>query len=126
MWRRQTGRGFSLIEVIIASALVAAGVMVLLTLIPSGVLSLKKAEDLQTATAYGLEVMEISRGGFERSSALDDFHITLNSTEFHVTRQFWPVADTDNRLFDVQVSVSWNGQPVPVQLSTRMPQPASP
>lgn len=115
-------RGFTLIEVILAVALVGAGLLVLVSLLPSGVLSLKKAEDLQTATAYGVEVMEASRRGLAQTPHLADFTVTMNATEFHVTRLSQAVAGGGGRLYDVCVNVSWHGQPG-VQFATRMASP---
>ncbi|NDD26706.1 MAG: hypothetical protein EB084_00360 [Proteobacteria bacterium] len=114
-------RGFTLIEVIISTALLVAGLLVVVSLIPSGVLSLKKAEDLQTATAYALEVMETSRNGLEQTAFLDRFTVTLNDTEFTVLRETQVAPQTDGRLHDVIVTVEWRGQPAPVRLATRMP-----
>lgn len=123
---RLQGRvGFTLVEVIVAASLVGAGLLLVVGLLPSGVLSLKKAEDLQTATAYGMEVMEISRGDLSHTPFLNDFQVMLNSTEFRVTREVMPVAGSDGRLFDVLVTVSWGDPPAQAQLATRM-SPAAP
>jgi uncharacterized protein (TIGR02598 family) len=120
MGQGQASRAFTLVEVIVAVALIGAGLLLVVSLIPSGVLSLKKAEALQTATAYCVEVMETSRMGLERTGYLDDFRVTLNTTEFHVVRQAASVPDTDGRLFDVIVRAEWDGQPAPVVLGTRL------
>lgn len=126
MGRQQITQGFTLVEVIISVALIGAGLLLVLSLIPSGVLSLKKAEDLQTATAYGLEVIEVTRSGLENTAHLAEFDVTLNNTDFHVRRQYYEVSNTDGRLHDVVVTIEWNAQSAPVQLSTRLSQPAAP
>lgn len=107
-------------DVIISVALLAAGLLVILSLIPSGVLSLKKAENLQTATAYAVEVVETSRRGIEQTPWLDQFHVTINDTDFRVRRDAQAVHDSNGRLVDVQVTVEWDQQPTPVRLVTRM------
>lgn len=107
-------------DVIVAIALLAAGLMVIVSLIPSGVLSLKKAENLQTAAAYAMDVIETSRGGVEQTPWLDQFRVTLNDTEFRVKREARPVPQSDGRLVDVQVTIEWDQQPTPVRVATRM------
>lgn len=94
--------------------------MVIVSLIPSGVLSLKKAENLQTATAYAMEVLETSRRGIDQTPWLDQFRVTLNNTEFRVKREAQPVPQSDGRLVDVRVTVEWDQQPVPVRAATRL------
>lgn len=94
--------------------------MVIVSLIPSGVLSLKKAENLQTAAAYAVEVIETSRRGIDQTPWLEQFPVTLNNTEFRVKREAQTVANSDGRLVDVRVTIEWDGQPTPVRVATRL------
>lgn len=95
--------------------------LLIVTLLPTGVLSLKKAENLQSATAYAREVMETSRRGFARTAGLERFEATINATQMQVSREIRPVPETGGRLHDVLVTIRWPGQPAPVRLVTRMP-----
>lgn len=113
-------RGFTLVDVIVSIALLAMGLLFVVSLIPMGVLSLKKAENLQTAAAYAVEVVEASREGFEETARLDKFETVINDTDFEIERFVQTVPDTDGRLHDVKVVVKWDGQPVPVVVTTRM------
>lgn len=115
-------RGFTLLEVVLAAALLAASLLVIVSLIPSGVLSLKKAENIQAATAYALEVLEWDRANFS-STAPPDSQVTLNGTVFHVHNDVYAVP-TYSGLYDLAVTVSWDRQPQPVILATRVTQPA--
>lgn len=118
----QRSSGFTLIDVIVAAALAGAALLLVISLVPTGVLSLKKAEDLQSATAYGLEVIESSRGGLAQTAYLNEFTVTLNATSFHVERRSLTVAGSEGRLCDVMVSVSWDEPPTQIQLCTRLAQ----
>lgn len=119
MWQRGK-RGFTIVEVLLAAALICGGLLCVVALLPSGVVSLKKAEDLQTAAAYGVEVIEATRSGVAATPGLDDFHVTLNSTDFHVTRNAAQVPGTGGQLVDVVVTLAWPRQKVPLTMSTRM------
>jgi uncharacterized protein (TIGR02598 family) len=110
-------RGFTLAEVIVAAGLVAMSALMIVTLLPSGVLSLKKAENLQAATAYALEVIEAHRA---HSTVAPDFKVTLNDTQFRVQSTTRAVPHPSGRLQDVLVTVTWNRQPQPVSLATRL------
>lgn len=112
-------RGFTMVEVIVAAALLGACVLLIVGLVPSGVLSLKKAEDLQAASAYALQVLE-----FHRKTARPDqdeaFDVALNQTQFHVHVQTSAVPAHAERLADLCVTMSWNRQPAPLVLATRV------
>ncbi len=103
-----------------ATSLLAGCVLVIVAMLPSGVLSLQKAQNIQAATAYGLEVMEVTRTQFTPTAL--DFKANLNGQSFHVQRAVYPVPSA-SPLYDVAVTVSWDGQPVPVVLSTRLYRP---
>lgn len=106
-----------------AAALLAACVLTVITLIPSGVVSLKKAEDIQAATAYGLEVLETRRAMLDPAAAATTYEITLNQTTFQVTSRGRAISHPGGRLVNVVVEVTWNRQPQPVLLSTRVFRP---
>ncbi len=120
-------RGFSLVEIVVASALVAATVLMVMGLIPFGVTSLKKAENMQAATAYGVEVLEARRASIlqERPAIPDAIDVRLNQTEFHVESTTRTTAHPAGRLVDISVTVTWNRQPVPVVLATRVYRPGT-
>ncbi len=127
---RDSYRGMSLVEVILAVALAGGALLTLVTLFPAGMLSLQKARDLEAATAYGTEVLETSRRGIDQTATLNNFIVTINRTDFHVTRDFHAVSKSTPvglrpPLYDVVVTVTWQGQPYPVTIGTRMPVPSA-
>lgn len=120
------GRGFTLVEVIVAAALVAASILLMVGLLPTGVLALKKAEDVQAATAYGVEVLETRSAALPPAPFTSAFWITLNGTRFRVRTVVSAVPHPSGHLYDLAVTVTWNRQPAPVRLFTRLYRPSAP
>lgn len=114
------GRGFTLVEVILAAALVAASILLMVGMLPTGVLALKKAEDLQAATAYGVEVLEARSAALPSAPYAGAFSITLNGTRFRVETDLTAVPHPSGHLYDLAVTLRWNHQPAPVRLATRL------
>ena len=54
-------RGVSLAEMVVAISLLGLVIVFVLTLVPSSVVTLRRADALQSATAYGLGMIEQSR-----------------------------------------------------------------
>ncbi len=117
-------RGVSLLEVVVAVALLAIGIVFVLSLLPSSVLTLKRAEDMQAATAYGMEVLHDAELRVPSIAGRDrDLHFEINGTSFHVTRDVLPV---DALLTDVVVTVKWRDDVPPLKLATRLAAAATP
>lgn len=113
--------GFTLVESIVAAALIGACLLTIISVIPSGVLSLKKAEDLEAATAYGMEVLEMRRARLDPGEMTHE--ITMNATRFDVVSRVDEQPHPGGHLYDFVVTVSWNRQPCPVRLATRLFRP---
>jgi prepilin-type N-terminal cleavage/methylation domain-containing protein len=124
--RRKAAWGFTLIEIIMALALFSMCIFLVINVIPTGVMTLKKAEDLQSASLYGQEIIEDAVRSFPKGAAYfpvkdREFDITMNSTQFHVTREIYNVDTcTPPKLFDIVVVVSWDRQPMPLRLGRRL------
>lgn len=119
--------GFSLVELLVSFALVALSLICIMGVIPLGAVSMQKAADLQAASLYAAEMLEDaarldyrpSTSGVER-----DFDVTLDRTQFHVVRGVYALDQAaQTHFFEVVVSVSWNRQPQPVMLVTRVYRP---
>lgn len=119
--------GWTLLEVVVSLVLVAASVTVIVGIIPMGVTSLKKSESLQAATLYALELIEdAARADFEsvRANRLLKRDVTLNKFQYRVARELYFVDEEEpSHLYDVVVNVSWDSQPAPVILRTRVYHP---
>ncbi|MHB2015509.1 MAG: type IV pilus modification PilV family protein [Candidatus Xenobia bacterium] len=110
-------RGFTLVEILVSLAILAAGVVFVVSIIPTAVLTLQRAEDLQAATAYGQELVEDARAHVPTAAGRDrDFQVTLNRTEFHVTRDIVVFPDLE----DVVVTLQGPSDQQPVKLATRL------
>lgn len=139
------GRGFSLVEVIVTVALIAIVFLPIATLFPTGVLSLKKAENRQTAVYLAKESVEEVRemtlpllpdpfgpnlqldetGPLQAWVAGDSTSVrtrNLNSTAFTITRRVWAIRGMPGlppSLVDVTVRVEYPGAISPVDVSSR-------
>lgn len=109
-------RGLSLLEVVIALALVALGVVFVLGIIPTGVLSVKRSEDMEAATSYGMEVIENARHKLPPEAETDTY-VTFNKTDFHVQRAIYSV---DDYTTDIVVVVRWSEESPGIRLATRV------
>lgn len=102
-----------------ALGLIGLGIIFVLSIIPSSVLTLKRAEDLQAATAYGVRLLNEAQQSPPTTAGVDrDEHVVLNATDFHLKRQ---VLKVDDSMMDVIVTVKWRDDVPPVTLATRLP-----
>jgi uncharacterized protein (TIGR02598 family) len=121
----KSDRGLTLVEIIVAVAILASSILIIISIIPTGVLSLKKSEDIQSASAYGMELIEEvrnSRPDYQNYPVTDlDVEKSLNNTNFRFQRDIYAIdLQTPHRLFDIIVTVNWPRQPQPLRLSTRV------
>lgn len=110
-------RGLSLLEIVIAMALAALGFLFILGILPAGITSIKRSEDLETATAYGMELMEDARRGLPPEMATE-FTIEMNLTRFKFVREIYRV---DGDLSDIVVVGTWSEDLPGIRLVTRVP-----
>jgi hypothetical protein len=100
---------------VVAVALLALAMIFILNMLPTSAFSLKHAEDLQAATAYGQSWIEDVRQnppGVDRTA-----DVLLNHTIFHVVRTVHAIPPD---LVDVVVSLRSDTSNVPVQVATRL------
>ncbi|NDD28545.1 MAG: hypothetical protein EB084_09810 [Proteobacteria bacterium] len=109
-------RGVSVLEVVIALALLAVGVLLVLGIVPTGISSMRRAEDISSAVAYGNDVIEHCRAKLPPAGETE-WTVTLNSTDFHVKREVVPVT---RALTDVVITLQWSDRTPPRVLATRI------
>lgn len=80
-------RGFSLLEVVVALALAALVLPLVLDLLPTSALALKRAEDLQAATGLATRALDEMRADPEPGQA----RVELNDTRFLVVREVFEI-----------------------------------
>lgn len=116
-------RGLALIEVVFAMGLLALGFLFVLGIVPTGLTSVKRSEDIEAATAYGNELIEDARRTLPPLGP-QELKLTFNATEFKIVREIYAV---DNDLTDVVVVAQWTTDKPGVRLATRLhAQPPSP
>ncbi|MDQ7822007.1 MAG: type II secretion system protein [Candidatus Eremiobacteraeota bacterium] len=118
-------RAFTLIEIVVALAILAASLILIISVIPTGVMSLKKAEDYQSASAYAAYLVEEARQQRPPSASypLTDWvgEKAINRTVFTFQRDIYAVDRQEpHRVFDIIVTVRWVRTPRPLTLSTRV------
>ncbi len=113
-------RGLSLLEVVVALALLALVLPFLLNLVPSSALALKRAEDVNAASAYAAKLLDESRCAPNFTVGVDKQEtVTLNNTEFQVAREIYAVQGMDE-MRDVVVSVTGPRRFQPIRMATRL------
>ena len=114
-------KGMSLLELVVCIGLLALVIPFVLNLIPSGTLALRKAEEVQEASAYGVILIDQARSSPALGLDLDE-NRRVGRSEYHVRREIYQV---DDRLRDVVVELTpRRGQPM--RLATRMELYAAP
>ncbi|MCA9790940.1 MAG: hypothetical protein KC910_04065 [Candidatus Eremiobacteraeota bacterium] len=99
-----------------AVVLLAAAVMFILGLIPAGILSLKQAENVQTANGYALRLLEEAPVPTSFPTTPEQFTSELNGTHFTASRQ---AVVTGKHTYEWQVSVAWPEAARPLEMSLR-------
>lgn len=113
--------GFTLMEIVVCIVLISVCTILVVSIIPEGVVSIKKAENVEMATMYATEVADTVSSGTTVASPID---VTLNHTAFHVTTDVTAVdsgsgLNIASRLQQANVTVTWPDQEVPVRVATR-------
>ncbi|MBT9584834.1 hypothetical protein IV102_15930 [bacterium] len=114
----------SLLEVIVALALLAMILPLILNLLPTSMLSLRRAERLQIATTLASYRMDEANLVDPRPGVDVDEIVPLSSRRYHVVRQFYAI---DSERIDVVVSVTLLDTDLPpVSLASRLLRAATP
>lgn len=109
-------RGLSLLEVVIAMSLLALAFLFVLAIVPAGITSIKRSEDIEAATAYGMEIMEEARRSLPPEGE-KLFFIELNQTEFKIMRE---VVRVNQDLTDIVIRAKWSDVLPGITLATRV------
>lgn len=111
---RIDARGMSLMETLFAALILSLTLVVLLTLFPSSVMGLKKAEMLTTASDLARARLEEVRGDDFDHIAAQKTTTVLNGSTYQIETFLDPVNETDPKIADnlkhIRVVVSWNAR----------------
>lgn len=105
-------RGLSLLEIVVAVGFLAISLIMVLSLMPAGILSLDQAEKLETGTSLGTMLVEEAR----LPGPPETLPFTLNGTEYTCRR--W-CDNVGPELFDVHVRVEWHDARAPLEFWQR-------
>jgi len=112
----------TLVEILVAVGLFCTGLMLVLSLLPAGVLSLQQAENLETATQFAQRLIEEANEPTTFPKTDTNLRYSANGMDFTATRIFrevTPVGGGTPMCFEILVKVDWNGCRVPVELTLR-------
>lgn len=113
-------RGLSLVEIVLALAVLGLCFMFAASLIPTGIITLQRGQDMQAATGYAQELMEDVRQTPASKAGRDrELDVPIGSTTYHATRD---IVKLNGQMIDVVVTVSWRKDVPPVVLATRLQQ----
>lgn len=120
MKRMLDGRGMSLIEVLIASAILAVGLVGIVSAFPTAYVNVDTSGAKSKATAYAQQTLEelknqpFDPGPLTANDSLENGDFTRSWT---ITQE--PGTDAPNRLARITVTVSWQGsRPQTVTIET--------
>jgi Tfp pilus assembly protein PilV len=121
--------GITLVEVMVAIGLIAVSLMLVLSLIPAGIHSAQRAEDVQGAVAWSRQLMESAPVPEEFPIPADlarkTFQITLGKTNFEAVRTLSTIPGK-SYLYRIDVETTWNDGVRPIRLSLTKFNPAGP
>jgi prepilin-type N-terminal cleavage/methylation domain-containing protein len=102
-------QGFTLIEVLIAAAILAVGLLALMSAFPVGYVDVTTSGGQSKATAYAQQMLEqLKNQPFIPSAAAQTDTPEANYTRtWSITQE--PGTNPPNRLARIQVTVSWTG-----------------
>ncbi len=89
----------------VAVVILASALMLVLGLMPGGVVSLQKAENLQAAGAFAQELLESTPVPESFPVAAENFQRKLNGTDFEAVRSITRESPTT---YLIEVSVTWS------------------
>jgi type II secretory pathway pseudopilin PulG len=90
-------------------------VLFVVSMLPTSIGSLRKAQAVQGATSYATEMLETARQSPPGTPI--DTTVTVNNTTMHVVQQVLPI---QNGLVDVKVAITYEPDVAPVILTTRL------
>ena len=109
-------RGGTLLEIVVAAGILALAIPLVLNLLPTGLLSLRKAESLQISTSLAFYRMDEARLLAPRSGPQPVELVQIGPQTFTLAREFYQV---DAQRWDVVVVCQPQGL-APVRLATRL------
>ncbi|MDQ7823656.1 MAG: prepilin-type N-terminal cleavage/methylation domain-containing protein [Candidatus Eremiobacteraeota bacterium] len=110
---RQTTKGFSLVEVMVALVVLSILIIFAAASITQSRKALSQAEYIQVATAYATDLIEESKASPPMPSELPktdlDQDVTVGQKTFHVARSIYQIdALNDYENLQIVVRVTWN------------------
>lgn len=105
-------RGLSLVEIVVAVGFLAISLILVLSLMPAGILSLDQAEKLETGTSLGTMLIDEAK----TPGPAETLRFTLNGTEYICRRSY---SNVSPELFDVKVRVEWHNAKIPLEFWLR-------
>lgn len=109
-------RGLSLLEIIFALGILATLLPLVLNLLPTSLLALRRSEQLQSATSLALYRVDEAQYLPRRAGVDLQEDVRLGELTYHVVREMYRV---DDRRYDVAVACGSSELP-PVVLRTRL------
>lgn len=113
----------------VAIGLVAISLMLVLSLIPAGIHSAQRAEDIQTAAAWTRELLEGAPVPedfpIDKKIASEEFKKKLGQTNFTSVRKLY-TKPGEKFLYHIEVETSWEDGTRPLKLELTRYDPAGP
>lgn len=116
-------------EIMVAIGLIAVSLMLVLALIPAGIHSAQRAENVQSAAAWSRQLIEDAPVPEEfpiaAEIAEEEFQMKIGRTEFRATRRLSTMPG-EYFVYRIDVETEWDEGQQPVKLSLVKYNPAGP
>ncbi len=127
--RSNRRRGLTLVEIMVAIGLIAVSLMMVLALIPAGIHSAQRAENVQSAAAWSRQLIEDAPVPEEFPIAPDiaeeQFEMKIGRTNYRAVRRLSTMPG-EHFVYRIDVETTWDEAQQPVKLSLVKYNPAGP
>lgn len=110
----------TLVEIMVALGLIAVSLMLVLAMIPAGIHSSQRAEDVQSATAWSRQLLEDAPAPtafpIPADLATQEFTTQIGRTHFRAIRRIATIPG-ESFTYRVEVETHWDEEAQPVKLS---------
>ena len=122
-------RGVTLVEVMVAIGLVAVSLMLVLSLIPAGIHSAQRSEDIQAAAAWSRQLLEDApvpeTFPIPADIAQTQHTLKIGRTNYTATRRLF-TQPGEHFLYHVEVVMTWDPEARPLTMTLTKYNPAGP
>ena len=128
-FKNRSLNGLTLVEIMVAISLIAVSLMLVLALIPAGIQSAQRSENIQSATAWSRQLIETapvpSEFPIPNEIAVTEHETKIGNTRFEGKRTL-SLLPGKTYLYRIEVEINWSEATRPLTISVSKFNPAGP